>query len=81
MARVPNTTEFQIAIDKLGLTQQQAAEVLRCDPRTARRYALGELHAPDDAMLVLLLMGSFDLRIADVEKVRRRMRKKWFKEA
>ena len=40
------TDGYRAAIDKIGLTQHAAATFLEIDPRTSRRYALGELPVP-----------------------------------
>jgi hypothetical protein len=74
----PWQTRYQVAIDQLGMTQQQTAELLKCNERTSRRWALGELRTPHDVMLVLMLMGNFGIYPEDIEKIERRRSKKWF---
>lgn len=61
--------QYQAAIDRLGLSQVAAAELLGLDPRTSRRYALGEIAvpAPTAKLLRLLLAGKIsaeDVRAA-----------------
>ena len=56
---------FRTVLSKLHLTQVQAAHVLGITPRTARRYALGEVRVPNPAakLLVLMLDGVVDSKI------------------
>ena len=49
--------EFREAIAKLGLTQVEAAAALESDPRTVRRWALGERAIPGPVRVALRLMA------------------------
>lgn len=53
-----NPTEYRMALDRLGLSQSQAAELLGVDPRTSRRYALGERSIPPPTAVLLRLCVS-----------------------
>lgn len=48
--------QFRTVITKIGLSQVQAAHVLGVTPRTARRWALGEVKVPPPAAKLLRLM-------------------------
>ncbi len=48
--------QFRLVITKVGLSQVQAAHVLGVTPRTARRWALGEVKVPSPAAKLLRLM-------------------------
>jgi DNA-binding transcriptional regulator YiaG len=48
--------QFRTAITEVGLSQVQAAHVLGVTPRTARRWALGEVKVPPPAAKLLRLM-------------------------
>ena len=48
---------FRKKIDALGLSQLQAAKDIGSDPRTARRYALGECPLPHPIRVLLHMMG------------------------
>lgn len=37
---------YRKVLSTLGITQKQAAEILNVNPRTSRRYALGETAVP-----------------------------------
>lgn len=66
-----SSSEYQIAIDRLGWSQMHAARTLGLDPRTSRRYALGELEMPQPlAMLlrVLVHMGRTEEWLIKVTK-------------
>jgi hypothetical protein len=62
--------QFQAAIDRLGLSQVGAAKLLGSDPRTARRWALGERSVPEPVAIILRLMLAGKIATADVEAVR-----------
>jgi hypothetical protein len=63
--------QFQAAIDRLGLSQVRAAKLFGADPRTARRWALGERDVPECVAIVLRLLLSGKITIEDVEGVQR----------
>jgi transcriptional regulator with XRE-family HTH domain len=51
-----NANQYRAALERMGLTQVKAAELLGIDPRTSRRYALGECPVPEPIMKLLLFM-------------------------
>jgi hypothetical protein len=63
--------QFQAAIDRLGLSQVAAARLFGSDPRTARRWALGERDVPECVAIVLRLLLAGKITIEDVEGVQR----------
>lgn len=48
--------EYRAALNALGLSQGRAALLFGVDPRTSRRWALGEAAVPRMVALVLRLM-------------------------
>ena len=59
--------QFQAAIDRLGLSQVGVARLLGSDPRTARRWALGERSVPDSVGILLHLMLAGKITVDDVD--------------
>lgn len=49
-----NGNQYQLALDRLGLTQGQAADVFRADARTSRRW---RKDGPPAAIAVLLRLA------------------------
>lgn len=49
-------SEYRDAIERLGLSQVGASRLFGIDPRTSRRWALGELPVPRAVVLCLRLM-------------------------
>lgn len=49
-------TEYRVALAALNLSQVRAAALLGVDPRTSRKWALGQYPVPRMAALVLRLM-------------------------
>ncbi len=47
--------EYRSALDRLGLSQVEAARLLHVDERTSRRWALGERDVPAPVALLLRL--------------------------
>ena len=62
--------QFQTAIDRLGLSQVGAAKLLGADPRTARRWALGERSVPEPVAILLRLMLAGKITADDVSQAR-----------
>ena len=58
------------AIDKAGLSQVGTARLLGADPRTARRWALGESEIPDSVAILLRLLITKKITTKDVERVK-----------
>jgi len=63
-------TQFRDAIDKAGLSQVGTARLLGADPRTARRWALGESEIPDSVAILLRLLITKKITTKDVERVK-----------
>ena len=63
--------QFQNAIDRLGLSQVGAAKLFGSDPRTARRWALGERSIPEPITILLCLMLDGKISADDIEGAKR----------
>lgn len=63
--------QFQAAIDRLGLSQVGAARLFGSDPRTARRWALGERSIPEPVAIILRLMLAGKITADDIEALPR----------
>ncbi|HZK92303.1 MAG TPA: helix-turn-helix domain-containing protein [Stellaceae bacterium] len=59
--------QFRTVITKLGLSQVQAAHVLNVTPRTARRWALGEVKISPPVAKLLRLMQEGEISIKKVK--------------
>jgi hypothetical protein len=57
--------QYQRALDRIGFNQVTAAHFLAIDPRTSRRYALGELPVPPLIAKVLDYMVKHNLTAED----------------
>lgn len=62
--------QFQAAINRLGLSQVGAARLFGADPRTARRWALGERSIPEPIAILLRLMLAGKITADDIEALR-----------
>lgn len=62
-------TEYREAIESLGLSQVGAARLFGVDPRTSRRWALGELPVPRAVELALKLMLKHGVTVADAQSL------------
>lgn len=60
--------QFQNAIDRLGLSQVGAAKLVGADPRTARRWALGERSVPESVAIILRLMLAGKISVDDIRR-------------
>lgn len=58
--------QFRTALDKLGLSQRGAAALFGADERTSRRWALGERDIPHCVVIVLRLLLTKKVTVADV---------------
>lgn len=58
-------SEYRDTIAALGLNQSSAARLFGVDPRTSRRWALGELPVPRPVALCLRLMLAHNVRPDD----------------
>jgi hypothetical protein len=65
------STQYQAALDGLGLSQVGAARLLGVDPRTSRRWALGEATVPPAVALALRLMVAHGTGLDEAEKLAR----------
>lgn len=63
--------QFRSALSRLDLSQVGAARLVGADPRTARRWALGERPIPDCVAILLRLMLAGKLTAADIDAVRK----------
>jgi transcriptional regulator with XRE-family HTH domain len=63
-------TQFRATLDQHKLTQLDAARLLGLDPRTIRRYALGETIIPVGIELTLRLLNAGFVTIEQINKVR-----------
>ena len=63
--------QFQAAIDRLGMSQVGAARLVGADPRTARRWALGERDVPECVAILLRLMLAGKMTAEDIETARK----------
>lgn len=61
--------QFRAALAALGLSQVGAAHLLGYDPRTARRWASGELVVPKVVALALALMVHKKVSVASAERL------------
>jgi len=62
-------TEYRDAIESLGMSQVGAARLFGVDPRTSRRWALGELPVPRAVELALKLMLKYGVTVADAQSL------------
>jgi DNA-binding transcriptional regulator YiaG len=63
--------QFRAALDRLELSQLEAARLFNANGRTARRWALGERSVPEPVAILLRLMLAGKLTVDDVERARK----------
>jgi len=63
--------QFQAAIDRLGLSQVGAARLFGSDPRTARRWSIGERSVPEPVAIILRLMIAGKITADDITSIGR----------
>lgn len=63
--------QFRADIDRLGLSQAKAAALVGADPRTGRRWALGERAVPECVAILLRLLIAGKITVADVDGARK----------
>lgn len=63
--------QFRTALDRLGLSQAKAAEMVNANPRTARSWALGQSRIPESVAILLRLLVAGKITISDVERARK----------
>lgn len=59
--------QFRAAIGRLDLSQVKAAQLVGADPRTGRRWALGERPVPECVAILLRLLVKGKITMKDVE--------------
>jgi hypothetical protein len=59
--------QYRAALDRLGLSQQEAARLFGADPRTSRRWALDEAPVPETVAMILRYMLKAGVSPADFE--------------
>lgn len=64
-------TQFQTAIDRLGLSQVAAAKLVKADPRTARKWVAGVNKVPECVAILLRLLLAGKVTVTDIEAVRK----------
>lgn len=64
-------SQFQKAIDRLGLTQAGMARMIGSDPRTARHYAAGTRAVPECVAILLRLMLAGKITEQDINTARK----------
>jgi len=63
-------TQYRALLAKLDLSQVAAANLVGADPRTGRRWALGERPIPACVAILLRLIAKGTITVADVEKAK-----------
>ena len=58
--------QFRSALDGLALSQLGAARMFGVDPRTVRRWALGEREVPSPVAILLRLMAAGTITPEDI---------------
>jgi DNA-binding transcriptional regulator YdaS (Cro superfamily) len=64
--------EFQRTLSRLGLSQVRAAHLLGVDPRTVRRWILGERALPVTTAILVGLLGAGKITAKDIESLKDR---------
>lgn len=62
--------QFRAALSRLDLSQAGAANLVGADPRTGRRWALGERQVPECVAILLRLLLAGKITIEDVDGAR-----------
>jgi hypothetical protein len=65
------SNQFRAALERLGLSQVGAAALVGADPRTGRRWALGERDVPECVAILLRLLVAGKITVEDIEAARR----------
>lgn len=63
--------QFRAALDRLGLSQAAAANLVGADPRTGRRWALDERAVPECVAILLRLLIDGKITVEDIERAKR----------
>ena len=62
--------QFRTALDRLHLSQLEAARLFKSNDRTVRRWAIGERGVPPTVAILLKLMLSGKITADDLRNVR-----------
>ena len=62
--------QFRAALDRLGLSQLEAARLFKSNDRTVRRWAIGERSVPPTVAIMLKLMLAGKITADDLRQVR-----------
>lgn len=62
--------QFRAALGRLDLSQAGAANLVGADPRTGRRWALGERQVPQCVAILLRLLMSGKITVDDINGAR-----------
>jgi hypothetical protein len=65
------TKQYRAALDRLGLSQAKASALVGADPRTGRRWALGESDVPECVAILLRLLLAGKITADDIDAVRK----------
>jgi hypothetical protein len=61
--------QFRKALERLGLTQTEAAPLLGVQPRAVRRWLAGDREIPNASVILVLLMLNGIVARQDIEKL------------
>jgi transcriptional regulator with XRE-family HTH domain len=64
-----NAVDYRRSLAALGLSQTRAAKLLGINPRTSRRWALGEQDIAEPAARLLMALEHFDIDPAEAYKL------------
>jgi DNA-binding transcriptional regulator YiaG len=67
--RTKSATRMRTLLDQLGISQMAAARFLRRDPRSVRRWVLGQREPPFAELALLELMAAQKFSADDVEQI------------
>jgi len=70
LSRIMNAQQYRKALERLGLTQVAAGQLLDVGPRTSRRYALDEAKIPMPVTILLRLLLKKRIRLEDIESAK-----------
>lgn len=62
--------QFRAALDRLGLSQLEAARLFKSNDRTVRRWAIGERAVPPTVAIVIKLMLAGKITADDLRAIR-----------